>query len=69
MKDIDKKLDGIYGNFVRGNEGDAHANNSGLVALAYGIAHLGDKLEKAANALLKAAEVAKGVKAPEGPAQ
>lgn len=69
MKDIEKRLDGVFERFSKGQEGDAHANNSGLIALAYGLAHLGDKLEKAANAYLKAAEGSKGVKAPEGPAQ
>jgi len=46
MKDVDKKLDEIYQGFCRGKEGDANANNSGLIALAFAIAHLADKLEK-----------------------
>lgn len=48
MKDIEKRLDEVLDRFTKLQEGDAHAANSGLIALAYGIAHLGDKLEKAA---------------------
>jgi len=54
MKDIDKRLDKITEDFLKGQEGDANANNSGLIAMAYAIAHFGDKLEKVANALEKA---------------